>query len=174
MKKALFCTILLLLTAAMASAQSTKNTIENFDLIGTWAVNCREPPAPRNSHTVFSITSLGTVRLQNDFGDDYDDMVYDVVAATRIGPDQLALHQILVTDTRVVLDVTMLRNEDRIRIWSSHESGGTPLVVRGAFPGSGGEQTRWATRCNERRAEPPGSVPITFFAPAIGIDAAPQ
>ena len=70
MKKALFCTILLLLTAAMASAQSTKNTIENFDLIGTWAVNCREPPAPRNSHTVFSITSLGTVRLQNDFGDD--------------------------------------------------------------------------------------------------------
>ena len=101
-------------------------------------------------------------------------MVYDVVAATRIGPDQLALHQILVTDTRVVLDVTMLRNDGRIRIWSSHELGGTPLVVEGTFPGSGGAQTRWGTHCNERRAEPPASVPITFFPPARGINATPR
>ena len=35
MKKGLFCTILLLLTATTANAQSAKSTIENFDLLGT-------------------------------------------------------------------------------------------------------------------------------------------
>jgi hypothetical protein len=155
MKKAAIGAIFFLLSATVAGAQSARNAVLRFGLFGTWAPSCSEQPAPGNSHTIFSVTSLGATRVQNDFGNDYDDMIYDIVAADRISVDRLALREILVSDPRVVLDMVMLKADDRIRIWSSREAGGALLVVQGTFPDTSGQQTRWAARCNERRAAPP-------------------
>src|SRR5262249_7790595 len=152
MKKTMLVAIAFALTTTAANAQSVRNTVLTFGLFGTWAPSCSDPPAPGNSHTVFSVTSTGVIRVLNDFGHDYDDMIYDIISARRVAPANIALREVLLADPNVVLDVVMQRDGERVRIWSSYDAAGTPLVVRGMFPNSRGQQTRWAARCDERRA----------------------
>src|SRR3954470_827328 len=159
MKKLALGTVLLLFSAATAGAQSIKTTVWNFGLFGTWAVNCVADPAPGNSHTIYSVTSLRAVRVQNDFGNNYDDMIYDIVDARRVGGDRLALRQILISDPKILLDVVIVKSGDRTRIWFSREVGGALLVIGGTFPDGPGAPTRWAERCNERRVDGPELTP---------------
>ena len=121
MKKTVLCAIAFVLLTTGAHAQSVRNAILTFGLFGTWAPSCSAPPAPGNSHTVFSVTSLGVIRVLNDFGDDYDDMVYDIISARRVGPARIALREVLLADPHVVLDVVMQRDDERVRIWSSYD-----------------------------------------------------
>jgi hypothetical protein len=157
MRSAFICAVQVLLLTAFAQAQSPTNAVEEFGLLGSWAIDCAQSPSPRNEHTVFSVTSVGTIQLRNDFGIDYDEMVYRIVAARRVGPDMLALRQVLTTDSGVVLDVTMLKVDDKVRVWSSRGSDGKALVREGAIPSTNGQQTRWALRCQGRWTDDPAS-----------------
>jgi hypothetical protein len=69
--------------AALACAQSPTSAIKEFGLIGTWADDCNANPGPSNQYASFSITSRGTIMLRNDFGPDYGDMIYRIVAGIR-------------------------------------------------------------------------------------------
>lgn len=105
-----------------------------------------------NEHSLFSLTSVGNAWVLNDFGPDYDGMVYRIVDAKRVAPDKLSLRQVLASDENVVLDVVMMKDGERIRIWSSRTADGSVLVQDGATASTRGQQTRWAGRCGERRA----------------------
>ena len=158
--------ILLLTTGA--NAQSAASAVRDFGLLGTWAIDCKDLPSPQNEHSIFAIAGTDTVRLRNDFGRDYDEMVYRIVSAKPIAADRMAIRQILMNDTRIVLDTVMLKNDDRVRVWSSHGLDGTALVSDGTIPSTNGQETRWATRCQGQWTGDAGSVTDINFGPANG------
>jgi hypothetical protein len=166
MRKALFCAAHVLLLTSFAQAQSPTNIIEEFGLLGAWAVDCEQSPSPTNEHSMFSITSVGTVQLRNDFGISYDEMVYRIIAANRQGPDKLSLRQVLTTDVAIVLDVVLVKADEKIRVWSSRGSNGTPLVRDGAIPRSNGQETRWSLHCQGRWTDDPAHSPQRTSVPA--------
>src|SRR5215470_12092486 len=131
MRKSLFCLIQSLLLISFANAQPATRALRDFDLLGRWAVECTRPASPMNEHSLFSLTSLGAAWVLNDFGPDYDGMVYRIVDAKRVAPDKLSLRQVLATDDSIVLDVVMIKDGERIRIWSSRTVEGNVLVTDG-------------------------------------------
>jgi hypothetical protein len=167
MRKFYFCLVqaLLLIGVAyisvahisFAHAQPATRALREFDLLGRWAVECSRPASPMNEHSLFSLTSVGMAWVLNDFGPDYDGMVYRIVDAQRVAPDKLSLRQILAADDSVVLDMVILKDNERIRIWSSQTADGNVLVKDGMIASGSDQRTRWAGRCGERRAMQPGS-----------------
>jgi hypothetical protein len=149
MRKLLLCIAQLLCLTTWAEAQSIAETIQDFRLIGVWAVNCQEAPVPGNEHSIFSNADHGVVLLMNDFGDRYDTMIYRITAAVRID-EQISIRQVLTNDPTIAVDVVLLRVNDRIRIWSSRIYDGTILVSDGIVDHKSGHQTKWLGRCKER------------------------
>jgi hypothetical protein len=141
----------------LAYAQSLTNTVKAFGLIGTWADDCNQNPSPANQHAIFSITTGGAIQLRDDFGPDYEDMVYSIVDAKRIGQFRMSMRQLLMNDDRIALDTVLLKTKDKIRVWSSRGTDGTVLVDDGSMPVANGQETGWLVRCDFRRAGDPGS-----------------
>ena len=156
MRTAVFSFIHILLATACAHAQSATTTVQDFGLVGRWAIECSRPPSPANEHALYAVTPSGLIWVMNDFGPDYDGMVYHVVRAERVSPDKLALRQVLASDENVVLDMVMVKDNERIRVWSSRTVDGNTLVRDGMMPSAKDQVTRWASRCEERRADTSG------------------
>jgi hypothetical protein len=154
MRKLLFCTLQLLFLISGAEARSLSEAVEEFRLLGVWAVDCYRVPTPRNGYTTFSKARDGSIRLVNDFGANYEDMVYRIVAIVRIDDERLLVTQVLTTDPHIEVDVIFLKVSGRIRTWSSRMSDGTILVDDGYVDRTSRHRTPWEERCDERRAEP--------------------
>jgi hypothetical protein len=149
----------LLLLTSLVHSQSPVGAVQEFGLIGTWALDCSRPPGPANAYANFALTPEGAVELRDDFGPDYDDMVYRIVEATRVGSFRLAMRQVLTTDDRIVLDTVTLKAAGRIRNWSSQfADGSASLVEDGLLHSDEGRETSWMTRCDLRRAGGANSV----------------
>jgi hypothetical protein len=164
--RAFLSSFALLALAAGAKAQSVAGSVQEFGLVGAWAIECTQLPSPQNEHSIFTIADTGSVRLRNDFGRDYDEMVYRIISARLVAPDKVALRQVLMNDSRIVLDTVMLKSDDRIRVWSSHGLDGMALVSEGTIPSTNGHETRWALRCRDRWTGDVGSVNGISFDPA--------
>jgi hypothetical protein len=138
-------------------AQSPANAIKEFGLLGTWADDCSAMPSPGNLYTIFTLTSRGNIELRNDFGPDYDQMVYRIVDVQRLSYFRLALRQLLTTDDQILLNTIMVKANDRIRVWSSRGADGSILVEDGTIGSANGQETGWMVRCNLRWTGNPGS-----------------
>jgi len=147
MGRLLLCVAQLSLTTVIAFAQSTSTAVENFGLVGTWANDCGRHAGPDNEYSTFFVFSDGRVGLRHDFGPDYGNMTYRIVDAKRIGLYRLSLRQVPVTAREVVLDVTMLKSGNRLRVWSSRGSDGNVYVEDGIVSSADGRETGWAVRC---------------------------
>lgn len=153
MRKFLLVVIQLVLLTSVANSQSSVNAVKEFGLFGTWALDCSQPPGPGNAYALFALTAGGTVELRDSFGPDYDEMVYRIEDARRVGNFRLEMRQVLTTDDRVVLDTVMLKITGRIRNWSSRfADGSATLVEGGVVPPGERHETGWMTRCDVRRA----------------------
>jgi hypothetical protein len=155
MRKSLLCVLFLLLPIS-ANAQSGQNAMRAFGLFGTWAAACQEAPSPANGHSTYAVTSAGGIELRNSFGEDYEIRVYNIVDARRVGPDKLSMRQVLAGNEDVVLDVIMLKENDRIRIWSSLTIDGKTLVKDGNIAAPVNRETRWVERCKQEAETKPG------------------
>jgi hypothetical protein len=151
------CVVSVLMLAAVAAAQSVATMVADFGLIGTWASKCDQSPSAANEHAVFSVTAGDTVQLVNDFGPLYDDMVYRIVHVERLNANQILLRQVLTSDPKVVLDIVIVRDNGKIRIWSSRSSDGTTLVRNGRIAMTNGHATQWVTSCKDRWAVNPSA-----------------
>ncbi len=143
------------LWATPAGAQSPADTIKEFGLLGTWAHDCSAMPSPGNQYAIFSLNSRGNIELRNDFGPDYDQMVYRIVDVQRLSYFRLALRQLLTTDDQILLNTIMIKANDRIRVWSSRSSDGSILVEEGTIGSANGQETGWMVRCDVRWAGNP-------------------
>jgi hypothetical protein len=145
------------LWTTLADAQSPANAIREFGLLGTWADDCGAMPSPANLYTIVTLTSRGNIELRNDFGPDYDQMVYRIVDVQRLSYFRLALRQLLTTDDHILLNTIMVKANDRIRVWSSRGVDGSILVEDGTIASANGEETGWMVRCNLIRTDNPES-----------------
>jgi hypothetical protein len=134
----------------LAGAQSPASTIKEFGLLGTWADDCSAVPSAVNQYTIVSLTTRGNIELRNDFGPEYDQMVYRIVDVERLSHFRLALRQLLTTDEQILLNTIMLKANDRIRVWSSRGSDGRILVEDGTIASANGQETGWMVRCEVR------------------------
>ena len=62
-----------------------------FELFGTWAVDCTRPPAPANPHVSVSTIGAGLVIETHDLGPGNMQNRYSVLAAERLSDSSLAL-----------------------------------------------------------------------------------
>ena len=138
---------LVLLFPVLAHAQSAGAAMQEFGLLGTWAGECSQGPSPTNNHATYLMTSSGGLQLKYQSGADYQDSIYDILDAKRVGPDKLSLRQVLMSNDRVTLDIVLLKENGKIRIWSSLFPDGTALVEDGVMSSMTGRETRWMTRC---------------------------
>jgi hypothetical protein len=145
------------LWTTLAGAQSSASAIKEFGLLGTWADDCSAMPSPANQYAIFSLTSRGNIELRNDFGPDYDQMVYRIVDVRRLSHFRLALRQLLTTNDQILLNTIMMKANERIRVWSSRGSDGSILVEDGVIAAADGQETGWMVRCDVRRTDNPES-----------------
>jgi hypothetical protein len=146
MQKAFLCAIFLFLPA-FANAQSAQGALKDFGLLGTWAADCKQGPSPGNTHATYSVTSAGALELKNTFGEGYDDSVYSILDAKPIGADKLSLREAMVSDKNIVLDIVLVKENGKIRVWSSLFADGTALVQDGMVAAPVNRETRWVARC---------------------------
>jgi hypothetical protein len=147
MRTTCLCAALLVLVPGLAHAQSATAAMQDFGLLGTWAGECSEDPSPTNNHATYLVTSAGGLQLKYQSGADFEESVYDILDAKRVAPDKLSLRQVLMSNDRVTLDIVLLKENDKIRIWSSLFPDGTALVEEGVMTSMTGRETRWMTHC---------------------------
>src|SRR5258707_473605 len=109
--------------------------------------SCSQGQSQTNNHATYLVTSTGGLALQYQSGAEYEESIYDILEAKRVGPDKLSLRQVLTSNDRVALDIVLLKENDKIRIWSSLFPDGTALVEDGVMTSMTGRETRWMTRC---------------------------
>jgi hypothetical protein len=146
MQKALFCAIVLFLPV-LANAQSAPGAMKDFGLLGTWAAECKQGPSPGNNHATYSVTPAGAAELTNAFGEGYEDSVYSISDAKLLGPDKLSLREVMVSNKDIVLDIVLVKENGKIRVWSSIHTDGTALVQDGVVAAPVNRETRWVVRC---------------------------
>jgi hypothetical protein len=147
MRTTYLCAALLVLVPGLAHAQSATAAMQEFGLLGTWAGECSQDPSPMNNHATYLVTSAGGLQLKYQSGADFEESVYDILDAKRVAPDKLSLRQVLMSNDRVTLDIVLLKENDKIRIWSSLFPDGTALVEDGVMTSMTGRETRWMTHC---------------------------
>jgi len=146
MRNRFWCALFLLLPS-LAHAQSAASAIQEFGLIGTWAGECSQTASPANNHATYAAANSGAIQLRYQSGEGYEDSIYDIVEAKLIAPDRLSMRQVLAANKQVTLDIVLMKEKDRIRIWSSAFPDGTPLVEDGVLTTATGRETRWMARC---------------------------
>ena len=134
---------------ALASAQSARDVLREFGMLGTWATDCSRPSGEDNFYTIYAGMTDGRVRRTYYNTPDrlkpYNE--YIVTRAIRLPADQLSYRQEGAVDHDKI-DVVLLKDGNKYKIWSSVTEEGKALVKDGKFPGSGSESP-WQTKCNE-------------------------
>jgi hypothetical protein len=137
-----------LLLPVLANAQAAAmRAIQAFGLIGTWAGECKEGPSPTNNHATYQASPSGSAQLKNAFGEGYDDSIYDIVDARPTSGGRLSMRLVLASDDQIVLDVVLMKENGKIRIWSSNTGDGKSLVKDGMISAPVNRETRWVTHC---------------------------
>jgi hypothetical protein len=139
--------VALLSWPALAAAQQVQGALREFGLLGTWAADCKQGASPANTHATYAINAAGEAQVINAFGEGYEDSAYSISEAKVLGPDRLSLRETMLSDKNIVLDVVLVKENGKLRIWSSTHADGTPLVAQGVISAPVNRETRWIARC---------------------------
>jgi hypothetical protein len=137
--KRMAATVLAVLAATpAAAAPSTDEVLREFQLFGTWAVDCAAPASPANPHVSDASMRAGLILEDHDLGAGNINR-YRIVTAERLSEARLALDVIFrpgdTGEERQKLELTV-RNGTRRTMFNRPEDG--PVRVRnGAVVGAG-------------------------------------
>jgi len=136
---------LLLALPAFAEESAVPEALQQFGLLGTWALDCAQAASPSNDYSVYGVSPSGEATLSYARGAPYRDIVYAITTAERLAEDRLAL-RVMHASERVVIDLVLLKEADTVRVWSSHTSDGRMRVIDGVITGNGAASPRFR-RC---------------------------
>jgi len=115
-------------------------------LVGRWAGDCSKPAAPQNSYAVYAAGYAGDATLTYDLGTAYEPRVYDLSNAhAEDGGRVLYDETSRASGTRIT--IALMRDGDRIRVWSSVAADGRAFVADGKLADDSGAETPWLSRC---------------------------
>jgi hypothetical protein len=136
-------------TPSVASAETVRDVLRDFGLLGTWATDCDKPSGADNFYTVYAGRTDGNVRRTYyntpDRVKPYNE--YTVTRAIKLPADMISYKQEGVVDHDVI-DVVLLKDGNKYKIWSSVKADNTALVKDGKFPGSG-DDSPWQAKCKD-------------------------
>jgi hypothetical protein len=134
--------------APAARAQTAADIMERWGLLGTWAVDCKRPPAINNTYLSYVKSGGGKVLHERNFGNRRDSR--EVLSAT-VSPEGRI---------EVTADFgrgggmrrwSLARVPDgRIRTMASSRVDGTGATIRDGRFVSGGRSSPWMRRCDGR------------------------
>ncbi len=132
----------------IAAADSPRQVLEDFGFFGRWSAHCDQPPTPGNSLRTTSVTASGAVGFREEFGKDFSENFYEVLAAERIADDQVSIRIRL--NRKTTQDLVMAMENGRLRTMANRpldgENAGRTLVKDGRITASGAP-TPWMSRC---------------------------
>lgn len=146
LRMTLLVVALVLGLARGAEAQSVANELREFDLLGTWAIDCAKPAGHegRNTHTIYAAAPSGAVTIAYDNGPSPAQTVNTILSASRQGEDRISYLQEN-QRTKAQIEIVLVKSGNTIKVWSSRRTTGEVLVRDGKFM-VGGESPRQA-RC---------------------------
>jgi len=143
---------LVLGTPAAASAETVRQVLQQFGLLGTWATDCSRPPSDDNHHAVYAPLPDGTVQrtYYNAPGKIYNRYVLQRV--NRISSDQIFYQQ---KGSAGRIDVVLKKAGNRYHVLSSQNENGKIYVQEGKFTSNvsdgsyAGKESPWHTKCHD-------------------------
>lgn len=130
---------LIVLAAIPAAAASTEDVLREFNLFGTWAVDCGKPPSGANPYVKVTNPSPGLAFEEHRLAEDGPVNRYSILGAERLSDTRVALEVIFQPGTeseereRLVLQV---RDGTRRTVFNQAADG--PVLVKdGAVVGHG-------------------------------------
>ena len=145
----LLATTLAMVLPALANADTPRDVLDKFGMLGTWATDCSRPSDADNFYTVYAGMGNGRVRRTYYNTPDREKAYneYIITRAIRLPADQLSYRQEGSVDHDKI-DVILLKDGNKYKIWSSVTEDGRELVKDGKFPKSG-EESPWQAKCKE-------------------------
>lgn len=134
---------------ALAHADTPRDVLRDFGMLGTWATDCSRPSGEDNFYTVYAGTTDGNVRRTYYNTPDREKAYneYSITRAIRLPADQLSYRQEGSVDHDKI-DVILLKDGNKYKIWSSVRDDGAVLVDKGKFPKSG-DESPWQVKCHD-------------------------
>jgi len=140
----------LVLTISGASAQTPREVLKDFGLLGTWANDCSKPAASNNFLTIYQGLSNGEVKRTYY---DAPNKIYSefvIKRVTRVAPDQILYEQAGQNDLQFV---TLKKTGNQYRVFSNRSRAGKEYVQDGKYvkdsPATHGADTPWQTKCHD-------------------------
>lgn len=141
--------LLVALSIAIAFPAAPKSSFEvalqDFELLGTWAPDCSEPPSPIHPHATYTIPSSGQGSMTYDAGSRSPGSAYTILSAERISDDKLLLREEWLHD-HSRLEVTVRKFRGKVKVWLSRDADGKLLVKDGVVVATG-YVSPWMMRC---------------------------
>jgi hypothetical protein len=149
LRVSLLAAVLALALPSLANARSPREVMHDFGLLGTWAADCKQPSGASNAYAVYAGLPDGKVRRTYyntpERKEAYQE--YVITRAIRLPADMISyVLEDPAKHDRV--DVILLKDGDKFKIWSSVRDDGTVLVEGGKFA-SGSDESPWQTRCHD-------------------------
>jgi hypothetical protein len=133
----------------LADAATPREVLRDFGMLGTWATDCGQPSGEDNFYTVYAGMTDGNVRRTYyntpDREKPYNE--YYITRAIRLPADQLSYRQ-EGSVNHDKMDVILLKDGNKYKVWSSVRDDGGVLVENGKYP-KGGEESPWQLKCHD-------------------------
>jgi len=149
LRTALLTAAFALALPAVANAASPRDVMRDVGMLGTWATDCSRPAGEDNFYTVYAGLPDGNVRRTYYNTPDREKAYneYVVTRAIRLPADLLSYRQEGSVEHDKI-DVILMKDGKRYKIWSSVREDGEVLVENGKFP-KGGDESPWQAKCHD-------------------------
>jgi hypothetical protein len=135
--------------SAPANAETLVQTLEHFGFFGRWAIDCGEPPSPDNTVRTTRILPTGDPAFSESLGGEGEPNSYVILGAKPVSADTITLR--IKLNGEYQQDLTMHRQDDRLRTLSNREVDTRAYVVRKGVIAATGQATPWLTRCEQQQ-----------------------
>jgi hypothetical protein len=149
--RGLACAATLLVAAANATAaraQTIAETLDKWGLLGTWAVECSQPPGKNNTHTSYVATSGGSVLRKRLMGSRPDS--HQIKSAV-VRPDGMIDVVTDYTDLGWgIHKTTLMKGPDgRVKAFASGKADGTEYTIKSGKFVRTGAPAPWQSKCGK-------------------------
>lgn len=140
--------VILVLLAHAAMAGSANELFGQFDLYGTWAVQCDQPASPMNPHVTIAAVSAGVLTENHDTGPSFQVNSYLIATAERLDAHRLSVHAVFRPGRAEEERQTIVwQIEDATRRTMFNQSDGGKIWVKDGVALSNGANTPLLKKC---------------------------
>ena len=139
---------LILGLAAPSAAQTdgqkkVVETLEKWGLIGSWSLDCSQPPSSANGYLGYAVQD-GVAVHTRDFGDAQDENEVQQVTVNQDGSIEVVVHFEGFDQTRKYV---MVKQEGKIRAFANSLADNSGVTIKDGKFVANGQETPWQTQC---------------------------